>query len=140
MVEIAFPIEFVVDGVPASLQAGARSRQAWMARVRQASLSALPEGHFATADPLAVTLLLFPDLPGGSDLDNMVKPILDALNRHVYIDDRQVERIWAQRFPPRLRFTFDRPSRLLAETKAGPKPALYVRITDQVLESSDAVV
>jgi crossover junction endodeoxyribonuclease RusA len=25
------------------------------------------------------------------DLDNIVKPILDALSRHVYMDDRQIE-------------------------------------------------
>lgn len=138
MVEIAFPVEFIVDGVPASLQAGARSRQAWMARVRQASLAALPEGHLATAAPLAITLFFFPDRPDGADLDNLIKPVLDALNRHVYIDDRQVERIWAQRVAPGLRYRFER-SPLLTTTGLGPKPTLYIRISDDVLENFDVV-
>ena len=32
------------------------------------------------------------------DLDNRVKPILDALSGPVYIDDRQVDRLVVQRF------------------------------------------
>lgn len=138
MVEIAFPIEFVVDGVPASLQAGARSRQAWMARVRQASLSALPEGHFASAVPLAVTLFVFSELAGGPDLDNLIKPVLDALNRHIYLDDGQVERILVQRFKPGLRYRFDR-SPLLTIASVGPRPTLYIRVSDDVLEGFDVV-
>ncbi len=34
------------------------------------------------------------------DVDNIVKPILDALSKHIYNDDGQVERIWVQKFEP----------------------------------------
>jgi Holliday junction resolvase RusA-like endonuclease len=79
-VEIAFPLEFIVSGTPVSLQAKrGESRTAWKDRVRHASSSSLPEGHFATDAPISVTLFYFPAAEMEGDIDNIVKPILDAL-------------------------------------------------------------
>ena len=60
----------------------------------------MPEGHFATEAPLAITLLYFPaaEMPG--DVDNIVKFILDALKKHIYMSDRQIQRILVQNFEP----------------------------------------
>lgn len=88
-IEIEFPLEFVVAGTPVSLQAKRReSLDQWKSRIVDASRTVLPEGHFATDDPLAITLYYFPDSQMQGDIDNIVKPILDALERHVYMDDR----------------------------------------------------
>ncbi len=93
-VEIVFPVEFIVQGTPVSLQAKrAESKVIWKERVKQASYSALPEDHFATDLSLAVTLFYFPDGQMQGDVDNIVKPILDALDKHIYFTDRQVERV-----------------------------------------------
>jgi len=60
-VEIVFPLEFVVPGTPLSLQSKRQtSRQVWKERVKQASYASLPEGHFMTDRPIAVTLYYFP--------------------------------------------------------------------------------
>lgn len=107
MVEIVFPFEVVVAGLPASLQSSPRSRAAWKRRVRDASDAVLPEGHFATDKAMAVTLYVFTAAAMQGDLDNIVKPVLDVFSRYIYRDDRQVERIWVHRFaggpPLRLR-------------------------------------
>jgi hypothetical protein len=90
-VEISFPFEFNVFGTPVSLQAKrAVSRLAWKQRVKDASQTALPEGHFSTTNPLSVTLFYFPSSEMQGDVDNIVKPVLDALRQHIYQDDRQL--------------------------------------------------
>ena len=58
-----------------------------------ASRPVLPEGHWATTGRVAVTLFYFPEAAMQGDIDNIVKPILDALAQHIYIDDAQVERL-----------------------------------------------
>jgi len=98
-VEIEFPLEFVVEGTPVSHQAKERrSIEQWKSRVIEASRPVLPQGHFATEAPLAITLFYFPADPMEGDLDNIVKPILDALERHIYINDKQIHRILVQKF------------------------------------------
>lgn len=100
-VEIVFPIEFIVQGTPVSLQVKrSESKLIWKERVRQASSGVLPESHFATEASLAMTLFYFPSREMEGDVDNIVKPVLDALSRHIYKDDRQVERVWVQKFEP----------------------------------------
>jgi crossover junction endodeoxyribonuclease RusA len=99
--EIQFLIEFLVHGTPVSLQAKrAASRQEWKERVRSASLLALPDPHLASDNRMSVTPYYLPDARMHGDLDNIIKPVLDALSRHVYIDDEQVERVLVQKFEP----------------------------------------
>lgn len=94
----------------------------------------LPDGHFATDEPLAITLFYFPDSEMQGDIDNIVKPILDALERHVYLDDRQIQRILVQKFEPGNVFAFSQPSMTLASAIERSKPALYVRLSDDPFE------
>jgi hypothetical protein len=134
-VEIAFPLEFIVSGTPVSLQAKRpASRVAWRERVKQASSGALPENHFSTFGPVSVTMFYFPNTAMQGDLDNIVKPVLDALCRHVYNDDHQVERVWVQKFEPEKVFPFSNPSQRLAAAIEGPKPLLFIRVTDDPSE------
>lgn len=134
-VEIVFPVEFIVSGVPVSLQAKRpETRNAWKSRVREASLVVLPEGHFTSESPIGVTLFYFPAAPMQGDIDNIVKPILDALCRHVYNDDRQVERVLVQKFEPGRIVRFRQPSEQLANALAGVRPLIYIRLTDELTE------
>jgi hypothetical protein len=115
-VEIQFPLESIVQGTPVSLQAArAKSKEAWKHRVKKASYDALPDGHFSTEAPISVTLFYFPDTEMRGDVDSIVKPILDALSKHIYNDDRQVERVWVQKFEPGRIFQFARPSEVLSQ-------------------------
>ncbi|MEL6064910.1 MULTISPECIES: RusA family crossover junction endodeoxyribonuclease [unclassified Methylobacterium] len=133
--DLTFPIEFNVTGTPVSLQAKrARSKEAWKAKVRAASDAVLPEGHFATERPVAVTLYYFTALPRTGDIDNILKPTLDALIRHVYLNDGQVERVVAQKFKPGDILPFADPSPTLAEALQSPRPLVYIRLSDDPFE------
>ena len=133
--EIEFPIEFLVKGTPVSLQAkGAKSRKEWKERVKSASSGVIPSPHFASNERMAVTLYYLPREPMQGDLDNIVKPVLDALSRHIYLDDGQVERIVVQRFEPQNAFEFSKPTARLAEALSGHGPILYVRVSANPFE------
>ncbi|GGK26217.1 RusA family crossover junction endodeoxyribonuclease [Salinarimonas ramus] len=128
--EPEFPFEFVVLGTPVSFQrANPAARQAWREQVRAASARRLPEGHFATDKPLSVTMYYYPTDRMTGDIDNIIKLTLDALARHVYLDDDQVERIVIQKFERDREFAFTDPSDALLSCMTGPKPALYIRIS-----------
>ncbi len=125
--EIEFPLEFLVRGTPVSKRAQARSE--WEARVRTSSQSALPDAHFATDRRLSLLICHFPDGPADLDLDNLVKPILDALKGHIYIDDLQVDRLTAQRFEPGQVFAFTSPSAELSSALTEAAPLVYIRMS-----------
>ncbi len=133
--ELSFPIEFIIAGTPVSLQTKrAEARKNWQETIRSACAPSLPEGHFASENRIAITLFYFPDGEMRGDIDNIVKPILDAFSRHIYMDDRQVDRILVQKFEPEKIFAFAAPSPILARAIAGPKPLLYVRLSDDPTE------
>ncbi len=135
--ELSFPIEFLVHGTAVSLQAKrAESKNEWKERVKEASAAVIPQPHFASQDPIGVTLYYLPDEPMEGDIDNIVKPILDALSRHIYIDDRQVERLLVQKFDPGIPFELSNPTATIAAAVTGPRPVLYVRLSDKPREES----
>jgi crossover junction endodeoxyribonuclease RusA len=133
--ELSFPIEFIVQGTPVSFQAErAETRNEWKERVKTASSSVLPQPHFASSDRIAVTIYNLPDEPMQGDVDNIVKLILDALTGHIFLDDRQVERVVVQKFEPGNVFTFARPTETFARALLATKPLVYIRVTDDPFE------
>jgi hypothetical protein len=68
------------------------------------------------------------------DVDNIVKLILDGMSGHVYVDDRQVERIVVQKFEPGNIFSFSKPTALMIEAIGGRKPILYIRVSSDPFE------
>jgi crossover junction endodeoxyribonuclease RusA len=130
-VEIKFPIEFVVNGTPVSLQARrSEARDEWKDRVRSAARTAIPDPHFVSELRMAVTLYYMPSEPMQGDIDNIVKPILDAMSGLIYLDDRQVERLVVQKFEPDNDTVFARQSDVLTAAWQGERPTLYVRVSN----------
>lgn len=75
-----------------SLQARPRSRlNQWRQRVHQAARGALPPGEQPYAGPVRLLITYYYEgvMPLG-DIDNIIKPIQDALSGVVYVNDRQV--------------------------------------------------
>jgi hypothetical protein len=133
--ELNFPIEFLVLGTPVSHQAArADSKDEWKARVKEASNTAITHPHFASEGRISVTLYYFPDEPMEGDVDNIVKLVLDALSKHVYVDDYQVERVVVQKFEPGNVFQFADPSITVLHAISGAKPVLYIRVSDDPFE------
>lgn len=97
--------------------------------VRDAAREELPDVHFAVEEPVAVTIYFFPQAEMQADIDNCAKPILDAMGRIVYIDDKQVERIVMQKFEPeRPMEVRDEPTPFLAAALGAEVPVVYVKV------------
>lgn len=85
---------------------------------------------------MSITLFIFPESAMQGDIDNVVKPILDALGQYIYIDDRQVERLLVQKFEPGVIYPFQRPSPVVAAALAEPRPTLYIRVSSDPFEDA----
>jgi crossover junction endodeoxyribonuclease RusA len=84
------PFEFVIEGPPVSQQTRRRARrQAWVDEVRRNAMSRWLAGEPPATGAISVEIThIFAGVAG--DLDNLAKPVLDALKGLVYEDDRQV--------------------------------------------------
>jgi crossover junction endodeoxyribonuclease RusA len=84
------PFEFVIEGPPVSQQTRRRARrQAWVDEVRRRAISRWPAEEPPVTGMIRIEIThIFAGVAG--DLDNLAKPVLDALKALVYEDDRQV--------------------------------------------------
>jgi crossover junction endodeoxyribonuclease RusA len=128
------PFEFLVTGTAVSLGASGGARAQWQQTVRTAAKQALPECAWLLTDPLAVTIYVFPNARLSGDVDNRIKPILDAMGGSVYVDDEQVERIVVQKFEPGRLFPFGAPSAVLSAALEAVEPIVYIRVTNDLYE------
>lgn len=93
--------EFLVEGPPVSLNVknhNPKRYQRWIKTVREAARKEWP----VSAEPIrttsvSVTIVNY-HTGGPPDVDNIIKPILDAMNGVVYEDDKQVYRVISERF------------------------------------------
>lgn len=84
------PVELIVVGVPVSLQSKGKGRAAWKARVANEAHKIALVGVHPHTGPIRVCITYYYE--GSSpDVDNIIKPIQDALCGIVYVDDAQVE-------------------------------------------------
>ena len=83
-------VEFIFDGPPLSLQSKNKARKRnYKAMVASMASNVLPNGYIPTAEEVKITITNYYETQSG-DVDNIIKPIQDALNGIVYIDDEQV--------------------------------------------------
>ncbi len=64
------------------------------------------------------------------DLDNIAKPIMDALTRVVYFDDSQIDRLLIQRFEADDQDELANPSPEHADALLSGRPRIYIRLDD----------
>ena len=84
------PWDFAVIGTPVSHQASSSSRTRWKADVAAAAKAAWPAGELPLTGALQIKVTCFHDSAAPLDVDNMLKPIQDALIGIVYVDDKQL--------------------------------------------------
>ena len=83
------PLEFTITGPPISQQAKGSSRRRWKAAVAGAAAAVLPASSAPNTGDVALSITYYYD-GDPPDVDNIIKPIQDALIGVVYVDDRQV--------------------------------------------------
>jgi hypothetical protein len=66
------------------------------------------------------------------DVDNIMKPIIDALINIAYLDDNDVERVIVQKFEPQTDWVIADPSEQLALALDTDLPVVYVRVDDDL--------
>ena len=82
---------------------------------------------------MAIVLYYLPKDEMQGDLDNIIKPILDALKAHIFVDDHQVERIVIQKFEPdRMPTLSESASAILKQLWNAERPLLYVRVSNKL--------
>ena len=87
---MALPFEFVIDGPPISQQARRRERvRQWRDEVRRVAEQYWPAGELPATGPIMLSIAYFYE-NASMDIDNIPKPIADALKELVYLDDEQL--------------------------------------------------
>jgi len=124
------PFEFTVDGPPRSQQSRRRDiLQQWRRKVLDAALAAWPLDEPAVATPIQITVVFFHE--GDTvrvDNDNLIKPIQDALNGHIYVDDRLITDTHVRKTPLDGAFRVRRMPRVLADAFVRGVAFVYIRI------------
>lgn len=98
---MTLPLEFVVTGRPATVNRR-KTIGTWVKQVEvdaKAAVASNP-GIFPWAGPTMVKLFWFPENNLVADVDNGIKPTIDAMKGVVFVDDRAMQRVVAQRLLP----------------------------------------
>ena len=121
------PMEFIVAGQPRTMQTKSpKSRQDWRDRCRRSAQNAAA----MTGDSLeySVSITHFHSDANSVDIDNIIKPILDALKGIVWEDDLSVVEVRARRTDLSREFNPINPSSILVEALIGYPEFIWVRI------------
>lgn len=133
---IPFPLELVIGRTPLSAQAANPvAKEDWKVTVGKCAKDKIAEGrelYFLDDRALMATIYYFPPSKMQGDVDNIVKLILDAMNHIVYPNDKHIEKVVVQKFEPGLPWLFSSPSSSLEAAIKMDKPALYVRVDDDL--------
>jgi crossover junction endodeoxyribonuclease RusA len=109
--------EFIVEGPAVSLKAkktNSKRYQKWIKIVRAAAKAKWPgDRKPVRSHAITVHITNYYSL-APPDVDNIIKPILDALQPDVYVDDQQVVRVISEKFDLTYIESVTNPSPLLA--------------------------
>ena len=126
------PFEFTIQGPPVSNQTRNRARlQQWKQDVRAAALLGIPAGVAPSPDAVQITITYYYE--GDSpDVDNIIKPIQDALNGVVFVDDVQVAETKSRKRPLNGSYQIKGASGLLLQGFAAGLSFLHIRVSNSV--------
>lgn len=124
------PFEFILDGPPVSQQTRRRARlHEWKRKVREEAEKYWPSGELPHANQLMMTITYFYDKVS-MDVDNIPKPISDALNGLVYFDDEQLTDCLIRKRDTNADLRVENSSTILAEGFSRGSEFLYVVIEE----------
>jgi len=126
------PFEFTIQGPPVSNQTRNRARlQQWKQEVRAAAQGRVLAGAAAVADEVQITITYYYE--GDSpDVDNIIKPIQDALNGLVFVDDAQLAETKSRKRPLNGSYQIKGASGVLLEGFSAGVGFLHIRVERNV--------
>lgn len=133
--ESIIPFEFIVVGKPISHQTKDKQKlQAWKSKVRRTAESCWPLDH-PLGNPMQVIITHYYDAEPGNenwvpDSDNIVKPVRDALNNLIYVDDYQISDFISRRRNLNGSFRIKKMSRILADGFCQGEEFLHIKIEE----------
>jgi crossover junction endodeoxyribonuclease RusA len=126
------PFEFTIKGPPLSHQTSDKAKlRVWRESVTRAARNKWPVGERPASLKVQFHLIYFHE--GDQirlDGDNLVKPIQDALNGLVYLDDRQITKSVIEKWPIDGPFKVRRMSSEIANGLVDGEEFLYVRVEE----------
>jgi crossover junction endodeoxyribonuclease RusA len=125
------PFEFIVDGPQVSQQAPRRERvRQWKDEVRRIAEQQWPTGELPALGRIMLTIMYFYESEPSMDIDNIPKPISDALKGLVYLDDEQVTDVLCHKRNLNSNLRIENPSSILAEGFSRGSQFLYVVVEE----------
>ena len=126
---MATPFEFVIGGTPVSQQARRRERvRAWTQEVRSVARQYW-DAQPSVAGAVAVRITYFYDRTP-LDVDNVAKPILDALKGLVYSDDSQVADLLCRKRDLNAELRIRNASATLLDSLRDAEPILHIAVAE----------
>ena len=124
------PFEFTVPGPPLSHQTAHRDRLAqWRETVLGAAMARWPAADMPIAVPIQITVVYYHNGPTIQlDNDNLLKPIQDAMNGSMYVDDRLITDTHVRKTALDGSFRIRGMSQVLADAFVGGREFIYVRL------------
>src|SRR5262249_36313104 len=120
----------VVDGPPVSQQARRRERvRQWGQEVRRAAEQYWSAEELPITGSIMITITYFYD-GVAMDVDNLPKPILDALKGLVYLDDEQVTDVLCRKRNLNSNLRIENPSSVFAEGLSRGNEFLYIIVEE----------
>jgi crossover junction endodeoxyribonuclease RusA len=124
------PFEFTVPGPPLSQRAKNRQRlAAWRQTVLAAALARWPPADPTLNIPIRITVVYYHE--GEKirlDGDNMLKPIQDAMNGRIYLDDRLIVSATVSKTPVDGAYRVRRMSQVVVDAFVRGDEFIHVRI------------
>ncbi len=122
--------EFILDGPPVSQQARRRDRlRAWKVTVRQEAEKYWLSEQKATTGFVMLQVTYFYDAIA-IDVDNIVKPIQDAIIGLAYVDDDQITDVLVRKRNLSSNFRIENMTPTLAEGFSRGNEFLHIVVTD----------
>jgi Holliday junction resolvase RusA-like endonuclease len=124
------PFELIIDGTPVSQQTRRRARlHEWKQKIRDEA-----ERYWPTEEPpynglVMMTVIYFYDTVL-MDVDNITKPISDALSKLVYWDDRQITDSLVRKRNLNGNLRIENPSEMLAEALSRGGEFLFIVVEE----------
>jgi crossover junction endodeoxyribonuclease RusA len=123
------PFEFIIKSRPLSIQAKKCSLERWKKLVKQEAENKWMPSRQQADSPVCVTLICLLD-EASVDIDNIIKPILDALKGLAYLDDSIITDVIARRRKLTGNFDLSHVSPVLLGGFAHGGEFTYVHISD----------